>query len=258
MKPTIACVKKFWDQQPCNIKYSQSELGSLAYFNEVEQKKYFVEPHIPAFAEFDRWKNREVLEIGCGIGTDSINFVRAGARLTIVELSEKSLDLTRKRFDLFGLKASFILGNGEQLSSYFPNQRFDLVYSFGVIHHTPYPSLVIQEIEKILQPNGELRIMLYAKWSTKNFMINLGLAQPEAQKGCPIAYTYTKNEILNLLSSFDVFYCQKHHIFPYKIPQYLKNNYVKKFPWNVLPSTAFHKLEKLAGWHYLVKAKLKH
>ena len=144
-----------------------------------------VESHIPKFADFKKWKDKEVLEVGCGIGTDSINFARAGAKLTVFELSEKSLEVTKKRFQVYGLEANFVLGDAEQLASYFSGKKFDLVYSFGVIHHTPNPSKVIEEVKKVLTPGGDFRIMLYSKYSSKNLMINLGLAQPEAQTGCP-------------------------------------------------------------------------
>ncbi|MEI8125742.1 MAG: methyltransferase domain-containing protein [Parachlamydiaceae bacterium] len=253
--PLIEKVKEYWNRQPCNIKHGRSEFGSKEYFDEVEKRKYFVEPHIPLFAEFQKWKDKDVLEIGCGIGTDSINFARAGAKLTVMELSEKSLEITKKRFDVYGIDGvSFILADVEHFSTVLQNKKFDLVYSFGVIHHTPNPSLAIQEIEKVLKPHGELRIMLYSKYSTKNFMINLGLAQPEAQTKCPIAFTYTKLEILNLLSHFDVYYCEKDHIFPYVIEDYKEHVYTKKFPWNVMPDSIFHLMEKWFGWHYLIKA----
>ena len=247
-------VKKYWDRQPCNIKHSNKSIGTKEYFDEVEQRKYFVEPHIPYFAEFSKWKDREVLEIGCGIGTDSINFARAGAKLTVLELSEKSLEITKTRFQVYGLSARFIQGDVECLSQYFPDQKFDLVYSFGVIHHTPHPSIAMQEIEKIIKPQGDLRLMLYSKYSTKNLMILLGLAQPEAQTGCPIAFTYTKSEILKLLSTFDVYSCQKQHIFPYKVKEYKQYSYQKRFPWNIIPCCLF---ERFLGWHYLIKARHK-
>ena len=93
MTKTVKDVKNYWDDKPCNIKHSKKEIGTKEYFNDVEYRKYFVEPHIPEFAEFDKWKGKKVLEIGCGIGTDSINFAKAGAILTCVELSEKSLEL---------------------------------------------------------------------------------------------------------------------------------------------------------------------
>ena len=142
---TKELVKKYWNDRPCNIKHSKKEFGSIEYFNEVEQKKYFVEPHIPEFAEFKKWEGKKVLEIGCGIGTDSINFVRNGAKLTIVEFSEKSLDVCKTRFKVFGLDAEFYLGDVEKLDEVLSPCKYDLIYSFGVIHHTPNPSKAFEQ-----------------------------------------------------------------------------------------------------------------
>ena len=86
-------VRDFWDSRPCNIRHSPKEVGTREYFDDVETRKYFVEPHIPLFAEFERWRGKRVLEIGCGIGTDTIGFARHGAFVTAVELSKNSMEI---------------------------------------------------------------------------------------------------------------------------------------------------------------------
>jgi hypothetical protein len=97
--------------------------------------------------------------------------------------------------------------------------------------------------------------MLYSKYSTKNFMILAGLAQPEAQAGCPLATTYTRKDIANLLSHFNIYFCKKDHIFPYKIKEYKEYIYKKRIPWNLMPNFLVRLFERSLGWHYLVKAK---
>lgn len=250
-------VKEFWNRQPCNIKHSNKPVGTKEYFDEVEKRKYFVEPHIPKFAQFERWKGKKVLEIGCGIGTDSINFAKHGADLTCVELSEKSLEICKKRFEVYGLKAKFYLGNCEELSKFLPIEEYDLIYSFGVLHHTPNPEKAINEIKKYMDKNSEFRLMLYAKNSWKAIMIEAGLDQPEAQKGCPIAKMYTHEEIKQLLKDFDIIEMRQTHIFPYVVEKY-KNYEYELQPWfKVMPEKMFKALEEKLGWHTLIVAKLK-
>lgn len=248
-------VKSYWDRRPCNIRHSPKDVGTRDYFDEVEKRKYFVEPHIPAFADFSRWKGRKVLEIGCGIGTDAVNFARAGADYTAIELSKTSLDLARKRFELFGLKGRLLEANAENFAHHFPGEKFDLVYSFGVIHHTPDPSAVIKEIRKVIHDEGELRLMLYARNSWKAIMIEEGFDQPEAQNGCPIAFTYTHDEARGLLQGFQATEITQAHIFPYVVENYVKYEYVVQ-PWfKAMPPQMFEALERRLGWHLLIKSR---
>lgn len=256
-KSTIDNVRNYWDNRPCNIRHSTSEVGSRKYFDEVEERKYFVEPHIPGFAEFDKWNNKKVLEVGCGIGTDGVNFARAGAKYSAIELSEKSLELARKRFDIFSLEGNFYHGDAENILSIVPVEEFDLVYSFGVIHHTPDPVKVINSVKKYLHKDSEFRLMMYAKNSWKNIMIDAGFDQPEAQSGCPIAYTYTRGELKELLQEYQVLEIYQDHIFPFVVEKYVNYEYQLQ-PWfESMPAEMYQALCKALGWHTMIKCKLK-
>src|SRR5712692_5427747 len=180
----ITKVSDYWNSRPCNIRHSPRPVGSREYFDEVEARKYFVESHIPRFAEFDRWRGKKVLEIGCGIGTDTINFARHGAQVTAVDLTEKSLEVARQSAGVFGLenRIRFIQANAEDLSSYVPVEAYDLVYSFGVIHHTPHPERVIEEIRKYVIPESTVRIMVYNYWSWKVLWILFGYGKGQFWK----------------------------------------------------------------------------
>ncbi|MBX7136845.1 MAG: class I SAM-dependent methyltransferase [Oligoflexia bacterium] len=252
----IDAVKSFWDKRPCNIRHSQAQLGTREYFDQVEARKYFVEPHIPGFAQFERWRGKRVLEIGCGIGTDAVNFARAGADYTAVELSSESMKIAQQRFEVFGLNGRFINANAESVATQLPGEKFDLVYSFGVIHHTPQPAAVIDGVKQLLKPDSEFRLMLYSRYSWKSFMIALGFDQPEAQSGCPIAFTYSAAEIRHLLSGFQILELRKDHIFPYLISEYRNYNY-KVVPWfRWMPRPLFRSLETSLGWHSLITCRL--
>ena len=255
MKVTIDDVRTYWDDRPCNVKHSKKEVGTKEYFDEVERKRYTAEPHIPPFAGFSSTKGKKVLEVGCGMATEGINYARAGATYTGTDLSIESLDLAKKRFKVYNNKGNFYLGNSEELSSFVPVETYDLIYSFGVIHHSPHPEKIISEIKKYMNKDSTLKIMLYASESWKNYMIEAGYDQPEAQYGCPIANTYTKDEVRKLLDGFDVT-IEQNHIFPYQIEPYKRGEFVKQ-PWfEAMPDEIFEVLKKNLGWHLLITAKL--
>jgi ubiquinone/menaquinone biosynthesis C-methylase UbiE len=271
---TIEDVRSYWNLRPCNVRHSPKEKGTKEYFDEVEQRKYFVEPHIPVFAEFEKWKGKKVLEVGCGIGTDTINFARAGAKITAVDLSSESLALAKKRAEVFGLEdnITFYQADAEHLSDVVPLETYDLVYSFGVIHHTPHPEEVIKEIKRYMNKNSVFKIMVYNRHSWKVLWILLALGKcqfwkldeliarySEAQTGCPITYTYTKRTVQQLLNGgggkiviTNKFY---EHIFPWSIPEYTRYEYKKVWYFRILPSWFFRRLERIAGWHLCVEGK---
>jgi 2-polyprenyl-3-methyl-5-hydroxy-6-metoxy-1,4-benzoquinol methylase len=262
-------VREFWNARPCNIRHSPKTVGTREYFDDVEQRKYFVEPHIPAFADFARWRGRRVLEIGCGLGTDTVNFARAGALVTAVELSEESAALARQRIDVFGLRdrVTIHVGNAEELPAILPTQTFDLVYSFGVIHHSPHPHRIIEHIRHYMSPASELRLMVSARVSYKLFWIMkeegvwdmsridaLISRNSEAQTGCPVTYTYTEDSVRELLVGFRLLDVRKAHIFTWDVDAYRRYEYRKAAEWAHVSDAELEALERELGWHLLVRA----
>jgi 2-polyprenyl-3-methyl-5-hydroxy-6-metoxy-1,4-benzoquinol methylase len=264
-------VRAYWNRRPCNVRHSPAPVGTKEYFDEVEKRKYFVEPHIPAFADFLRWHGKRVLEIGCGIGTDTINFARNGATVTAVDLSEESLALARRRAEVFDVadRITFQWANAEELPDAVPVEQFDLVYSFGVIHHTPNPERVLEHARSYLGEGGTLKLMMYNRWSWKVIAIvlrsgkgriwrarQLVAEHSEAQFGSPVTYTYSRRELRRLLEQrgFRVENMFVDHIFSWRIRDYVEYRYVRAWPFRALPRPLFRRLERLFGWHLCATA----
>jgi len=269
---SVEASRAYWDARPCNIRHSTKPVGTRAYFDEVEARKYFVEPHIPDFADFRRWKGQRVLELGCGIGTDTIRFARAGAHVAAVDLSQQSLAIARRRAEVFDVtsRVRFHEANGEDLSDVVPVEPYDLVYSFGVIHHIPRPDRALAELRRYLRPHGTLKIMVYNRYSWKVFWImatygggrfwklpELVARYSEAQTGCPTTRTYTKASARRLVEAagFRVTEITVDHVFPYRIADYVQHRYVKEWYFRWMPRLLFRAFERRFGWHLLITAE---
>ena len=270
-KAGIDEVREYWDRRPCNVRHSAAEVGTPQYWNEVEARKYFVEPHIPGFAEFDRWRGKRVLEIGCGIGTDTISFARAGAEVTAVDVSEVSLQLARQRAETMGVgNISFRQADAEELSRVVPPEPYDLVYAFGVVHHTPRPERVMRQIRRhYTRPGSTVKVMVYHCYAWKVLWIllvyghgafwrlgDLVARYSEAESGCPITYTYSRRGVRRLLGGFEITDMRVNHIFPYRISDYARYRYVKVGYFRYLPDQVFRWLEQHFGWHLCVTARV--
>jgi SAM-dependent methyltransferase len=165
---------EFWNGYQPGFRFTDQEVGSPEFFSEVEAHRYNLEPHIREFAQFERWRGKDVLEAGCGIATDGLQFARAGARYTGLDQSAVGLGLARRRFEREGQEGRFVPGSVAELP--FEDQSFDLVYSFGVIHHTPHTEAAIREFHRVLRPGGTARVMLYHRDSF-NYFVNIMLVR---------------------------------------------------------------------------------
>jgi ubiquinone/menaquinone biosynthesis C-methylase UbiE len=171
-------VREFWNTNPCGAKFVDETPGSKAFFDSLTKHRYWAEAHIPEMVNFPQWCGRRVLEVGCGLGTDAEQFARNGAVYTGIDLTDTSIDMCRNRFTVQGLSGTFKVADAERLP--FPNDSFDLVYSHGVIHHTPNTEAAVAEIHRVLRPGGTAIVMLYHSnswnyWGNINVLRRVGV-----------------------------------------------------------------------------------
>lgn len=164
-------VRSYWETEVCGTRFGHSE-ERLAYFDEVTKARYDVEPFIPEFAEFNKYEGKSVLEIGVGAGTDFENWIKNGAIATGVDLTDAAIELVSERLSLKGYdqsKYSLKVDDAEGLS--FEDDNFDLVYSYGVLHHSPNTEKCLKEVFRVLKPGGQAKIMVYSDFSMTGIML---------------------------------------------------------------------------------------
>ena len=194
-------VRAFWQANPCGTKFTDAEWGTRLFFERVEEHRYRKEWHIPTAADFAGARGLRVLEVGCGLGTDGAQFARAGADYTGVDLTDAAVDLARLRFGLFDLPGEFRVADAENLD--FADESFDLVYSHGVLHHTPDTGRAVREIHRVLRPGGRAVVMLYHR-DSYNYRVNIRLLRRagahllKSKAGLKLAHHLTGEPVASL------------------------------------------------------------
>jgi ubiquinone/menaquinone biosynthesis C-methylase UbiE len=161
-------VEEFWDKASCGEDLYLQNQQRDGYI-EHARRRYELEPVIEEFAEFASAAGSKVLEIGVGLGADHQRFAQAGAQLTGIDLTARAVAHTRRRLALFGLDSALSTGDAENLQ--FPSDAFDVVYSWGVLHHSPNTPRAISEVHRVLRPGGIAKVMIYHKWSLVGYML---------------------------------------------------------------------------------------
>jgi len=157
-------VKEYWADNVCGASDIKYPKYSREYFNEIETKRYATQSAIFEFAQFTRYCGKKILEVGVGSGTDFIQWVRAGSKAYGVDLTEEAVEHTKKRLEIYGLSAEEVkVGDAENLP--YPDNYFDVVFSWGVIHHTPNTIKALEEIIRVARIGGDIKIMVYNRGS---------------------------------------------------------------------------------------------
>jgi ubiquinone/menaquinone biosynthesis C-methylase UbiE len=167
-------VQKFWQGSPCDSWFTDEPSGTLAFYRSLDEHRYKVHRRLQSAVGFEKTRGLRVLEIGCGCGSEAERFARAGAHYTAIDLTNAAVNITQRRFQLANLEGRFVQGDAENLP--FADGSFDLVYSHGVLHHTPDTPRTIREVHRVLAAGGRAVIMLYYRDSF-NYHVNLGLVR---------------------------------------------------------------------------------
>tara|TARA_Y100001935_G_scaffold207685_1_gene177033 strand:+ start:39855 stop:40664 length:810 start_codon:yes stop_codon:yes gene_type:complete len=205
-------VEDYWDEASCGEDLYLFGSDKEAY-DFHSSKRYQLEGHlIEPLADFKSSKGKTVLEIGVGLGADHQKFAEAGAILSGIDLTDRAIYHTKNRFSLSSLSSNIRKGDAENLD--FDDNAFDIIYSWGVLHHSPDTQKAIDEVYRVLKPGGEARIMVYHKWSLVGAMLwiryGLFLLRPWRSLGfiysnfleSPGTKAYSKSEAYELFSNY--------------------------------------------------------
>jgi ubiquinone/menaquinone biosynthesis C-methylase UbiE len=253
---------KQWTHDPCGISRAKGlEIYSREFYEKVDESRYVeYAPWMKSTLEFEIFPGKKVLDVGFGMGTDLFQFASAGSIVSGIDLSPKHLEIAKKRFQLYNIDAELMLADAENMP--FDNDTFDVVYSFGVIHHSPDIQKAINEICRVLKPDGRAIIGVYHKYSAyylfsflSRHFLRLGflresyrrsLSRIEHRKNsdaCPLVRLYSRKKLLAMLREFsdvriECVHLKRSHFGPFK---------------KLVTSHGLHKLKNRLGWYLIAK-----
>lgn len=250
----------FWENKSCGVEFSKSEKYSFEYFEEIENHRYLTEPEIFSFAQFTRFHDKKVLEVGYGAGTDFIQWIRAGARTYGIDITKEGYNNLVNRLKVYNLKAEDVkISDCENIP--YPDNFFDLVYSWGVIHHTVDTPRALKEIIRVCGYNGKCKIMVYNRHSLNSLYlwIKKALLKGKFWKSfswCIYNYmeskgtkAFTKKEILKMLKNMPVHNIKIKTILTF----YDKLGNHNKFIRTIVEVLAFFLNESRVGWFLTIE-----
>ncbi len=211
-------VRNYWDSHPLGLQYVTDrtiEVGSAAFYAHIRPwmnpfKFAWIMERIEREAAGLRGKH--LLEIGCGMGFDSLEFLKRGVRVTATDLTPTAVALAKRHFELEGVQPEDVrVENGLALT--FPDETFDAVWSNGVLHATGDTQRAIQQVRRVLKPGGRAIIShFYRRPSWMWTLHRLGRENIEyAEEDPPVNEFYTEAEIESMFSGFEIVETAREH-----------------------------------------------
>ena len=196
---TNAAVRDYWNHHIHDLEITTHPVGSTGFFTDLDQYHFEKLHHLLRLVDFDGYRGKRVLEVGCGAGTDLVRFARGGASVTGVDLSKSAIELARRNFEQQGLQADLREADGEHLP--FPDDAFDLVYAHGVVQYTSNGERLVEECRRVLRPGGEAIFQVYNRVSWLNALSKL-MKVPLEHEDAPVLRKYSASEFRALLRGF--------------------------------------------------------
>jgi len=196
---TIDEVRAYWQQHIHDLEITRHPVGSRGFFEDLDEYHFEKLHHLLRLVDFNGYRGKAVLEVGCGAAVDLARFAKGGAVVTGVDLTESAVALARANFEQQRLSGDFYVANGEQLP--FGDNQFDLIYAHGVVQYTADPARLVVECRRVLKPGGEAIFQVYNRVSWLNALSKLmkvGLEHDDA----PVLLKYSIGEFQRLLAGF--------------------------------------------------------
>ncbi len=198
--PANSEISAYWDRRIHDTVLSQDPPGSLGFYAAMDAYRYGRLDYLSDLLDFECWRARDVLDLGCGAGLDVVRFARAGARVVGVDLSAGALAMAGDYLRVSGLNASLMRADAAQLP--FAQASFDLVFCHGVLSFLRDEKAVVAEVRRILRPDGLAILMVYNRRSAI-YMAHRVAGLPLGHADAPGFRTHTRTEFEALLSPFD-------------------------------------------------------
>ncbi len=263
-------IKNYWKSNSAGIHHSDHPKGSKKFFDQIEIWRYTVEDFIPSIVNFSRWENKDVLEVGCGLMTDGINFLRHGCKsYTGLEPAEDGYKLSQKRVEMEQFDNYQLLNHDVEEVNL--DKKFDLVYSWGVLHHTDEIAKNIDRCYDLMKDGGTGIFMMYHKNSIRVLDIVLkhlsevfknGVQKTfekytEYKGNCPRAQLFNHRSFKSLFGDFKYVELDNRYIHRFKEKPYREKKIINNF-WGVIEMifpSIYRLIEKNFGFYTIIKVR---